>query len=63
MAAHEENDYTIILKGVGLGILWLLSKIAANYHDIVGNIFITVSLAFVCYKFYMEYKKNKKNGN
>jgi hypothetical protein len=40
-------------------VLWLLSHVAKNYHEAAGNLLVTLSLLYLLWKWWRDYKKSK----
>lgn len=56
----HDDDSGITLVAVKLFLMWLVSKIAHNYHEIVGNILITLSVLYLVWKWRRDHLKEKK---
>jgi hypothetical protein len=61
MTEDTEADITI-WKAIGLIFLYLINYVIHNYNAIMGNIFITLSIAFLLWKWRSEYLKDKKSA-
>jgi hypothetical protein len=40
-------------------ILWFIGLLAHNYHVIAGNILVTLSIAYLIWKWWRDYKKEQ----
>lgn len=57
MKLTDTDDITFM--GMKLLSLWLISWFAKNYHEIMGNVMITLSVAYLAWKWYRDWKKAK----
>ncbi len=54
---HEhETLYDVLV----VAALWFFSLIAHNYNDIAHGVMATISIAYLSFKFYRDYKRYKK---
>lgn len=62
MEHHDTPEIDVTAwKAIGLALLYLVNYVVHNYNSIMGNIFITLSVAFLAWKMRKEYFKDKKN--
>jgi hypothetical protein len=52
----DDSDYLVVFKALGL---WLLSHFANNYHEYAGNLLVTMSILYLGWKWWRDYKKPK----
>lgn len=57
----HDDDFSI--AAVKIFILWMFGLIAHNYHVIAGNVLVTLSIAYLIWKWIRDYKKSKSNKN
>jgi hypothetical protein len=60
--ATDHSDHSDI--GFTLGkvfSLWLVSRITLDYHEVAGNILVTLSILYLGWKWWRDYKKEKLN--
>jgi hypothetical protein len=46
---------------ITVGIMWVIGFLAHNYHVIAGNILVTMSIAYLIWKWRRDYKKEQAN--
>jgi hypothetical protein len=54
---QETDDFSI--ASIKVFILWAIGLIGHNYHVIAGNILVTLSIAYLIWKWWRDYKKSK----
>lgn len=54
---HDHSDLT--WAAVKVGVMWLIGAIAHNYHVIAGNILVTLSIAYLIWKWRRDIKRSK----
>jgi hypothetical protein len=42
--------------------IWVIGLLAHNYHVIAGNILVTLSIAYLVWKWVRDYKKEQSYG-
>jgi hypothetical protein len=52
----DDSDYLVVFKSLGLG---LFSHFAKNYHEYAGNLLVTMSILYLGWKWWRDYKKPK----
>lgn len=57
MAAYHDSDTWWTLAKAG--VLWLVSWFAKGYHDIAGNVLVTLSIVYLLWKWNRDIKKSK----
>jgi hypothetical protein len=57
MSHHEESELGWAAFKVAL--LWFIGIVAHNYHIIAGNILVTLSIAYLVWKWWRDIKKEK----
>ncbi len=56
----DDTDHSDLLwAGIKIAIIWFISLVAHNYHVIAGNILVTMSIAYLAWKWWRDYKKEK----
>jgi hypothetical protein len=61
MAQINDDHSDLTWAGIKVGALWLIGLIAHNYHVIAGNILVTLSIAYLIWKWRRDYKE-RNNG-
>jgi hypothetical protein len=57
MESEDNSDFSI--AAIKVFILWAIGLLAHNYHIIAGNILVTLSIAYLIWKWWRDYKKSK----
>jgi hypothetical protein len=58
MQTEDHSDFSWVFFKVF--IMWAASHVVHNYHEIAGNILVTLSILFLIWKWRKEVKKYKK---
>jgi hypothetical protein len=52
----DSDSLVVVFKAL---VIWLLSHFAKNYHEYAGNLLVTLSIFYLCWKWWRDYKKPK----
>jgi hypothetical protein len=55
-ADDDSGSFLVVVKAM---FLWLLSHVANNYHEMAGNLLVTLSIIYLLWKWWRDYKKSK----
>jgi hypothetical protein len=61
MAQIDSDNSDFTLAGIKVAFMWFISIVAHNYHVIAGNILVTLSIAYLIWKWRRDYKE-RNNG-
>lgn len=56
---EAESHSNLAWRGAELVSLWIVSTLAAGYHEVAGNIFVTLSILYLIWRWWRDYKKER----
>lgn len=57
---HNDDHSDFTWAAFKVFLLWAIGIVAHNYHVIAGNILVTLSVAYLIWKWRRDYKKDQQ---